>query len=155
RWNVQRLARRFIAATNVDEAINAVAKLRQQHLGFTIDLLGEAVLSDAEAANYQRRYLQLIEGLSRGMRDWPADERVDRDHLGEIPRLNVSLKLSALVAEFDPIDPEGTSREVREMLRPILRLAHEHHAFVNIDMEQRSFKDATIRTFCDVLEEQE
>ena len=154
-WNVRRLARRFIGATDVDEARRAIDRLRRQRYGFTIDLLGEAVLADSEAKQYQRRYLDLIDGLADHTKHWPADELIDRDHRREIPRLNVSLKLSALVADFEPIDPAGTCASVREMLRPILRRARERGAFVNIDMEQRSFKDATIRTFCDVLDEEE
>src|SRR5262249_6640802 len=37
--NARRLARRFIAGTNVQEALDAVDRLRNQNLGFTIDLL--------------------------------------------------------------------------------------------------------------------
>ncbi len=32
--------------------------------------------------------------------------------LAELPRVNVSIKLSALDSQFDPIDPEGTARRV-------------------------------------------
>ena len=47
--------------------------------------------------------------------------QIDRDARGgAIQRVNISVKLSSLFSQFDPIDPEGTSRMVRERLRPIL-----------------------------------
>src|SRR5262249_28730431 len=71
------------------------------------------------------------------------------------PRVNVSVKLSALYSQFDPIDPDGTSRAVRFRLRPLLRAARQRGAFVNFDMEQYSFKDTTLQIFEEVLSEAE
>src|ERR1051325_2513268 len=42
RGNAQNLARKFIAGSNLDEALLAVENLRKRHLTFTVDLLGEA-----------------------------------------------------------------------------------------------------------------
>src|SRR5690349_8135754 len=46
RANAQRLARRFIAGSNVKEALEAIARLRRRSLAFTIDLLGEATITE-------------------------------------------------------------------------------------------------------------
>jgi RHH-type proline utilization regulon transcriptional repressor/proline dehydrogenase/delta 1-pyrroline-5-carboxylate dehydrogenase len=153
RLNATRLARRFIAGTTVEETVAAILKLRQQGLGFTIDLLGEAVLSEAEADQYQRQYLEFIDGLSIHARDWPPNDVIDRGPTGIVPPVNVSVKLSSLYSQFDPIDPCGTSRSVRERLRPILNLARSRGAFVNVDMEQHAYKDLTIRIFQEIMEE--
>src|SRR5437763_953153 len=59
--------------------------------------------------------------------------------------------------------PEEVSRHLKEYfaeavsrrLRPILRLARRHGAFVNFDMEQYSSKDITLRIFQEVLTEDE
>jgi RHH-type proline utilization regulon transcriptional repressor/proline dehydrogenase/delta 1-pyrroline-5-carboxylate dehydrogenase len=155
RFNATRMARRFIAGADVDETLATIERLRRQGLGFTIDLLGEAILSDAEAAEYQRQYLTFIEGLTDRAAEWETNEIIDRGPSGLVPPVNISVKLSSLYSQFDPIDPEQTSREVRERLRPILRLAKQRGAFVNIDMEQYAFKDLTIRIFLEVLGEQE
>src|SRR5205823_1200970 len=122
---------------------------------FTIDLLGEAVLSATEALAYQNVYLDLIERLSTEAATWPEDPLIDRDHQGPTPRVNVSVKLSSLFSQFDPIDPAGTSKAVRQRLRPILRLAKQRGVFVNFDMEQHAYKDLTIAIFREVLEEAE
>jgi RHH-type proline utilization regulon transcriptional repressor/proline dehydrogenase/delta 1-pyrroline-5-carboxylate dehydrogenase len=154
--NARRMARRFIAGTNLTEAISAVRALRKRRLTFTIDLLGEAVLSETEAEHYAAEYLHLVEGLGAAAPTWDQVERIDLDHRGQpIPRVNVSVKLSSLYSQFDPIDPCGTSKAVRERLRPILRAARRRGAFVNVDMEQFSYKDATLRIFREVLDEEE
>ena len=153
--NTQRMARRFIAAADPTEAVAAARALRARHLTFTIDLLGEAVLSAAEALAYQTYYLDLIRTLADDAQSWPEDPFIDRDPLGPIPKVNVSVKLSSLYSQFDPIDPAGTSRAVRDRLRPILRLAKERGVFVNFDMEQHAYKDATLAIFKEVLEEAE
>ena len=156
RSNARRMARRFIAATDLPEAIRAVQKLREKELTFTIDLLGEAVLSAVEAERYQAEYLKLVEGLSNAAKHWPEVEQIDRDAGGApAPRVNVSVKLSSLFSQFDPIDPDGTSTAVRNRLRPILRLARQRGEFVNIDMEQYSYKDVTLRIFKEVFDEDE
>ena len=41
--------RKFIAGSNLDEALAAVDKLRRAALAFTVDLLGEATITEAEA----------------------------------------------------------------------------------------------------------
>src|SRR5687768_5730473 len=155
--NTRRMARRFIAATDLAEAVDAVKNLRARDLAFTIDLLGEAVLSATEAERYQAEYLHLVEGLTAAAKDWPANELLDRDAVtgGPVPRVNVSVKLSSLFSQFDPIDPAGTSAAVRNRLRPILRLARQTGAFVNIDMEAYAYKDVTLRIFREVFQEDE
>jgi RHH-type proline utilization regulon transcriptional repressor/proline dehydrogenase/delta 1-pyrroline-5-carboxylate dehydrogenase len=155
RTNAERLARRFIAGSNVDEALRTIARLRRRSLAFTIDLLGEATITEKEARQYQQTYIDVIEGLSKHVNAWPTNDRIDRDHRGPIPRVNVSIKLSSLYSQFDPIDPDGTSRAVRERLRPILRTARSRGAFVNVDMEQYAYKDLTLQIFKEVLEEDE
>ncbi|MCI0463133.1 MAG: L-glutamate gamma-semialdehyde dehydrogenase [Gemmataceae bacterium] len=155
RANAERLARRFIAGSNLGEALQTIAALRRKSQAFTVDLLGEATVTEVEGRRYQRACLDLIEGLSRQVNSWPANDRIDRDHLGPLPRVNVSLKLSSLYSQFDPIDREGTSNAVRQRLRPVFRLAREHRAFVNVDMEQYASKDITLRIFCEILDEDE
>jgi RHH-type proline utilization regulon transcriptional repressor/proline dehydrogenase/delta 1-pyrroline-5-carboxylate dehydrogenase len=151
--NARRMAHRFIAGSTVDEALHAIARMRRQSLTFTIDLLGEATITEAEAVEYQGQYFELIEGLSREVNHWPAVPQIDSDAFGPIPRVNVSVKLSSLYSQFDAIAPEATSEAVRARLRPILKMARDQGAFVNFDMEQYSFKETTFRIFREVLSE--
>jgi RHH-type proline utilization regulon transcriptional repressor/proline dehydrogenase/delta 1-pyrroline-5-carboxylate dehydrogenase len=155
RRSAERLARKFIAGSNVAEALGAIARLRRRSLAFTIDLLGEATITEKEADEAQAEYLELIDGLSQAVNAWPANDRIDRDEDGPLPRVNVSVKLSALYSQFDALDREGSLRAVGERLRPILRAARQRRAFVNIDMEHYAVKDLTLHIFQEVLGEPE
>lgn len=155
RAQVQRLARRFIAGACLEEALQVIDRLRQRQLAFTVDLLGEATLTEVEAQRYQQGYLELLAGLSAHVNHWPTVPRIDEGPEGPLPRVHVSLKLSSLYSQFDPLDAEGSSQAVRQRLRPILRAARQQRAFVNIDMEQYAYKDLTLRIFRQVLDEEE
>ena len=155
RANATRMAKRFIAGTNVGEVLAGVTALRKHGFAFTLDLLGEAIISEPEAQSYQQSYLDLIDGLAPVINQWPEHHRLDYDHNGHIPRVNVSIKLSALVSHFRPADAVGTADAVKARLRPLLRKAREHHAYVHVDMEQYSYKDLTLEIFKQVLLEEE
>jgi RHH-type proline utilization regulon transcriptional repressor/proline dehydrogenase/delta 1-pyrroline-5-carboxylate dehydrogenase len=151
RRNALRMARRFIAGTEVDEVLQAVGRLRKQSFAFTLDLLGEAIISEDEADAYQAAYLKLMSGLTAVVNEWPENFQIDCDHLAPIPRVNLSLKLSALFSQFNPIDPRGTGERVKARLRPLLAAARECGAYIHIDMEHYAFKDLTLAIFQDVL----
>jgi RHH-type proline utilization regulon transcriptional repressor/proline dehydrogenase/delta 1-pyrroline-5-carboxylate dehydrogenase len=51
------------------------------------------------------------------------------------------------------MDAAGTAQAVKERLRPILSEARAQGAFVNVDMEQYAYKDATLQIFREVLDE--
>ena len=155
RNGASQMARRFIAGSNPREALQTVLRLRAQHLAFTADLLGEAVISESEADQYQATCLEILRSLARPLADQPEIPLIDRDHNGPIPRVNLSLKLTSLTSQFDPIDPEATFRRVVSRFRPILRTARDLGAYVHVDMEQYAFKDLTSEIFRRVLQEPE
>ena len=155
RTNVTRMAHRFIAGETADEVLRSVRRLRRSGFAFSLDLLGESVVSDSEADQYQQSWLDLIADLSDQVETWSEVAVIDRDDSGAIPRLNVSLKLSALDPRFSAVDASGTAERVLHRLRPILRCAREHHAFVHIDMEQRDRRALTHDIFRQVLMEDE
>ena len=155
RTNASRMAHRFIAGENVPEVLKSVRQLRQNGFAFTLDLLGEAIISEVEADRYQQAYINLIEGMSEKVDSWSEVAVLDNDHVGTIPRLNVSVKLSALDSQFSSIDPMGSRDRVLQRLRPILRAAQEHHAYVHFDMEQHDYRNLTFDIFEHVLMEDE
>jgi RHH-type transcriptional regulator, proline utilization regulon repressor / proline dehydrogenase / delta 1-pyrroline-5-carboxylate dehydrogenase len=155
RANAKRMAERFIAGHSTEEVLASVTKLRKQGFAFTLDLLGEAVLSEPEANRYRNAYSELLDGLSDSVNGWSEDPQLDHDHAGPIPRMNVSLKMSALCSQFRPVDQRGTSESIKKRLRPILRRAMQNSAYVHIDMEQYEYKNLTLQIFKDVLMEDE
>ena len=102
------MAEKFIAGTDAASALPQLKKLWQRGIAFSVDLLGEACVSDEEAHAYQRKYLDLIENLPTQVATWPANPLLESDHVGAIPRTNVSIKISSLFARTDPIAYEGS-----------------------------------------------
>jgi RHH-type proline utilization regulon transcriptional repressor/proline dehydrogenase/delta 1-pyrroline-5-carboxylate dehydrogenase len=154
RKNVTVLARRFIAPNDADSLREALEGIRAEPAGFTVDLVGEATVSQAEAVAMLGRYEALLGDLAALTANWPEIARLDRDDRGPLPRVDVSVKLSSLYARFDPLDP-NTERVVAKRLRRLLREASRLGAAITIDMEQHEFKDATLAIACAVLGEEE
>src|SRR5438874_6235607 len=144
RWNVSGMARQFIAGRNPKDVMKMLRKRRAQGIGFTVDLLGEAVVSEQEAAEYATRCLELLEHLARETRDWT-------DPLGKstelFPVVNLSVKISALYSQMNPADPADAIAHLAPKLRPILRRARDLGAFVNFDMESFAYKNSTLELF--------
>lgn len=155
RKGVEQVARSFIAGTNTEEVSKVVEGFHKQGLAFTVDVLGEATLSETEADDYQRRYLELLETLSEHAPRWPKNELVDEAPWGPLPRVNVSVKLTSLYSQLDPVAPDASYRALMERLRPILRLAKEKGAHIQIDMEDYSLKDLTFDIFRRIGEDPE
>ena len=152
RRNVTRMARRFIAGTTVGELVGAIRAMRRRRLGVTLDALGEAVLTDREADAYRDQYVALLRETARTVSRLPKIRSSTAiTTASSLPRVNVSIKLSALTPVFDPIDPDGVARSVVPRLRAILDAAMEVGAFVHVDMEQHERKDLTFAIYEEVL----
>ncbi len=149
------MAQKFIAGATPQEALQTVLNLRRRRLAFTADLLGEAIISEAEADWYQQTCLEMIHGLAGPLAAAPEVSLIDRDAHGPIPRVNLSLKLSSLTAHFEPIHAEASIDRAAGRLRPILRAARERGAYVHVDMEQYAYRALTCELFRRVLQEPE
>ncbi len=149
------MARSFIAGSNAAEAIDSVKKFRRRKMGFTLDVLGEYTSNDEQADRYQQTYLELIESLCPAARVWEPVPLIDEGPDGPMPRVNISIKLTALSPSFDAIAPERAIQSVSDRLRPILRRARELGAFINVDMESFAYRDLTIDLFTRLLMEDE
>jgi RHH-type transcriptional regulator, proline utilization regulon repressor / proline dehydrogenase / delta 1-pyrroline-5-carboxylate dehydrogenase len=152
RWNVSGMARQFIAGNNSADLMKALRKRRAQKIGFTVDLLGEAVVSETEADEYAARCLDLLESLARETQGWT-------DPIGRnselFPVVNVSVKISALYSQMNPADPADAIAHLAPKLRPILRRARELGAFINFDMESYAHKNITLELFKTIFTEKE
>ncbi|MEO6162723.1 MAG: proline dehydrogenase family protein, partial [Candidatus Binatia bacterium] len=154
RRNVIKLSRRFIAEESGNHLASVLSSLRKEPAAFTIDVVGEATVSDGEAAAMQQRYLELMRRLVAASAKWPDCAQIDHSPNGKNPQVNLSVKLSSLCARFDPLDP-NTEVIVRQRLRELFREASSLGAAVTVDMEQFAFRELTLAIFRGVLEETE
>ena len=107
---------------------------REQGFRLNVNLLGEAVLGDAEADVRHAEALRLL-------------EQADVDY--------VSVKLSSIVAQLNYWDFDGCLHRVTERLRPIFTKAAETSpaTFVNLDMEEYHDLELTLCAFMVLLDE--
>ncbi|MDR3677265.1 MAG: proline dehydrogenase family protein [Acidobacteriota bacterium] len=122
----RRLASRFIAGEELDDALRVVRRLNSEGFKVTLDCLGESVHEAAAADAACQTYLQLLDRL--------AAEKLDS---------HVSVKLTQLGLAID----EGLAR--RNLAR-LAESAARHNNFVRVDMEGSAFTDSTLRVFCSV-----
>lgn len=151
RIGISRMGKQFIAGNTPREVADRIRRLEGEGFLFSLDLLGEFVASESQADLFQKRYMEMISDFEALLGGRPPKSQ--KRNAG--PRVNVSIKLSSLTSKFDPADAEGTSRSVRDRLRPLMRAAMERNVFLNIDMEKREFRDTTLRIILDLLDEEE
>ena len=121
-----------------------LSKRWEEQIGQNVNLLGEVVLGDQEAAN---RFSQYMEAL-------------------EEPDINyISVKLSGIYAQIRPLSYEKSKEELCQLVASIFRQAmkntypdHEGIArakFVNLDMEEYKDAELTFDVFTTVLAQDE
>ena len=150
RFGIEHMGRQFIAGETPEEVAVKIRKMEQDGFLFSLDLLGEFVVSEKQADHYFRRYLAMVERCGSLLGACPAS--VPRN---AGPRVNISIKLSSQTSKFEVMDPEGTSERVRERLRPLLRAAMKNDVFLNVDMEKYEYRTLTFRIVLDLLDEPE
>ena len=154
--NIGKVALLFIAGTSPEDSLPVLEKLRSEGLAFSIDLLGEAVVSEKEAEQYFERYLNLFDFLNVAQHTWRSlGEVADDLDWGQAPRVNVSLKASAMYSQMNACAFEHSIEKSKERLRPILRKAIQTGTFVNLDMEHHGLKDLTLALYRSLMEEPE
>ncbi|TKS58322.1 MAG: L-glutamate gamma-semialdehyde dehydrogenase [Nitrospira sp.] len=147
RKQVEQMARTFIAGASVEEAAPVLSRLWKEGRAWSVDLLGEATISEQEADQYRDHCLDALTGLGRAAIAWPSAPLLEQDHLGPVPRVQLSLKISALSSRLDPIDPDGSYESVAARLRPLVDRALSLPAGLIFDMEQAETKNLLLDIF--------
>ena len=155
RRQMRGFAQRFIVGRDARSAVPALRALRDAGTGFTLDVLGEATVSEEEGRTYQRVYLDLLDGLAGQAAAWPAVPVIDDAAWGPLPRVNLSLKITSLYSQIDPVDFAGSLEAVKDRLRPIFRKGIETCAALTLDLEQSRYRDLTLEVFTSLLDEEE
>ncbi|MFT4264511.1 MAG: proline dehydrogenase family protein, partial [Nocardioides sp.] len=139
----RRVLRRMVGHLLIDATDarlgRAIARIRRRGVRLNVNLLGEAVLGEAEA---NRR----LEGTRRLL------ERPDVDY--------VSIKVSSPVAPHSPWSYDQAVDHVVERLLPLYRYAATSASrgapkFINLDMEEYHDLDITIDVFTRILDREE
>jgi RHH-type proline utilization regulon transcriptional repressor/proline dehydrogenase/delta 1-pyrroline-5-carboxylate dehydrogenase len=135
-WRIRRETEGVVLSAHDPDFARHVARRARERVRLNVNVLGEAILSDAEA-----------ETRLRAVRARLA--RPDVDY--------VSVKISAVVANLDPIAFDDSLDRVATALRDLYRdaLQHSPPKFVNLDMEEYKDLELTVTAFVRVLDERE
>ena len=107
---------------------------RSQGVRLNVNVLGEAVLGDAEATHRLNAVIEMV-------------QRPDVTY--------ASVKNSAVVSQLATIDHEGSVERIAERLRRLYRAANAAGTFINMDMEEYRDLAVTVDVFKRVLSEPE
>jgi RHH-type proline utilization regulon transcriptional repressor/proline dehydrogenase/delta 1-pyrroline-5-carboxylate dehydrogenase len=156
RRNVRRMARQFIAGATPEAARAKLERLWNTGRATTVDLLGEKVVADHEADRYAARLIELVSVLAESSAGWRPNDVLERDPWGPLPRVNVSVKPTALSPLFGPLTADEGLAQAQLRLAPLLELARSVPATVHLDTEHDDVKDLThilLRRLADVAPE--
>ena len=144
---ISQVAQIFIAGSRTEEILKVLERNWKNDLAFSIDILGEAVVSEKEAEFYFNQYLSLMECLAKASQTWPKNERLSCDSFGPLPSVNISVKASSLFSQIKTEAWEYSKRNLKNRLRPLFKKAVQDFVFVNLDMEQYQTKALFLEVF--------
>ncbi len=150
---VRHMAHRFIVGETPGAALRHIRRLWDHGAAVSLDLLGEATVTQPEADRYAARCLDALETLAEAAPRWPERPVLERDSLGSLPRVNVSVKVSALSPLLRPEAPEVGRDDAARRMRPLLLRAKQLGAHLHIDMESVDTLEATMQLVFEVLDE--
>jgi proline dehydrogenase len=152
---VRHMAHRFIVGETPAAALGTIRSQWKGGIATSLDLLGEATVTQAEADRYAARCREAFETISADAPRWPSRPALEEDSMGPLPRVNVSVKVSALTPLMRPEAPAVGRDDAARRLRPLLRLARELKAHLHVDMESLDTLEATTELFFELLDEEE
>ncbi len=139
---IDKIARGFIVGENMESAASVLSTLCGEGFTYTLDLLGEATLSEKDAELFTQRYVDLINYMAA------RSASVE-------PAVNISVKLSALSSRFSPLYYDRAVLDVTTRLRRIMVAAKQTDANLTVDMENYEVRDLTLSIFLDLISEPE
>jgi RHH-type proline utilization regulon transcriptional repressor/proline dehydrogenase/delta 1-pyrroline-5-carboxylate dehydrogenase len=152
---VRHMAHRFIVGEDMRSASAALSGLWERGVGCTVDLLGEATITAAEADTYAQRCTLALSELSAISAHWPDRPALQRDGSGTLARTNVSVKVSALTPLLRSDSPELGREDAGRRLIPLLRAARASGAHLHIDMESLDSREAVLSLVLELLSQPE
>ncbi len=147
RRNITRMAEQFILGSTTDEAVAGVARLWAMGTATTVDLLGEKTVVAADADRYAARVTEVLDALTAAAPGWAPQALLEEDGSGPLPRVNISVKPTALATHYEPLSRSHGLADALARLRPICRRAGDRGATVHVDMEHADVKDLTLAVF--------
>ena len=152
---VRHMAHRFIVGRTARDASGVLRDLWDRGVATSVDLLGEMTVTASEADRYAARCREALDQLAEVYGPLPPRPALERDSAGPLPRVNLSVKVSALTPLLRADAPERGRRDAAGRLRELLRHARGLGAHLHIDMESFDSREAVAVLVLELLAEDE
>jgi RHH-type proline utilization regulon transcriptional repressor/proline dehydrogenase/delta 1-pyrroline-5-carboxylate dehydrogenase len=152
---VRAMADRFIIGEPVASATPTLASLWRSGVAATVDLLGEATVTTAEGERYAARCRRALDELHAASRAWQPRPLLERDSLGPLPRVNLSVKVTALTPLVRAHAPARGADDAARHLLELLRSARALGAHLHIDMESLDSRELILDLVLELLSRRE
>ncbi len=147
RSNIESMGRQFIVGETAAEAVKNIEKLRKDGFAFTIDVLGEATVSEAEADERLAEHLELLDGLGKAQAKWAALGGSGKLDWGSEPMLNLSVKPTAFCSQLKARDLAGSVDGIYKRLIQVLTKVRDLGGMACIDMESLDYREMTLELY--------
>jgi RHH-type proline utilization regulon transcriptional repressor/proline dehydrogenase/delta 1-pyrroline-5-carboxylate dehydrogenase len=152
---VRQMAKRFIVGETIADGASSIERIRRNRATVTVDLLGEATVTQEEGRAYARRCEDALVELARRANTWPDLRALEVDSIGPIPRVNLSVKVTALTPLVRAAAPERGRADAARRLRVLMRRARELGAHLHVDMESMDSREMILDLVLELLAEPE
>jgi proline dehydrogenase len=152
---IRQMARRFIVGESPAEAATTLRGLWERGTAVSVDLLGEATVTRTEGRDYADRCDDALATLAAESAAWAEQPLLERDAAGTLPRVNLSVKVTALTPMVRTDAPERGVEDAGPHLRRLLRRAQKVGAHLHIDMESMASRELVLALVLDILNEPE
>jgi proline dehydrogenase len=148
---VRQMSDRFIVGETVPKAAAAFERLWNQGIACTVDLLGEKTVTPAEGDAYDQRCHEALDALAHSAERWLPNPVIETDAAGAIPRVNLSVKVTALTPLIRAQAPERGAADARVKLLELLRHAQRVNGHLHIDMESLDSRELILELVLELL----
>ena len=152
---VRGMASRFIVGETPAAAARTLRGLWERGSAVSVDLLGESTVTPAEGRAYAARCDEALAQLAVDAARWPARPLLEADAIGPLPRVNLSVKVTALTPLVRAEAPERGRGDAADRLRPLLRRARDVGAHLHVDMESMDSRELILDLVLELLSERE
>jgi RHH-type proline utilization regulon transcriptional repressor/proline dehydrogenase/delta 1-pyrroline-5-carboxylate dehydrogenase len=148
---VRAMADRFIVGETIAAAEPALAEMWAGGIANTVDLLGEATVTREEGDRYAERCRTTLEALISASALWPSRPLLERDAAGTVPRVNLSVKVTALTPLVRAHAPGRARADAEHHLLTLLRMARDSQAHLHVDMESLDSRELILELVLELL----
>ncbi|MBB2197015.1 bifunctional proline dehydrogenase/L-glutamate gamma-semialdehyde dehydrogenase PutA [Gluconacetobacter sp. 1c LMG 22058] len=130
------MGEQFVCGETIESALRTSQPRHDRGFRYSFDMLGEAALTEADAARYCRDYETAIHAIGRAAQAEGGRDIYDRNGL--------SIKLSAIHPRYTRSQRERVMAELLPVLVRLARLARSYDIGLNIDAEESERLDLSL-----------